>query len=233
MTGFPFEYDPEQIAAINERHRMTVETMSRGIDSMVTHLSKDKEHLLAFKWLMSQNGVHENIKLAVRYEGIADWILRDKFGVCPHCGTDHDEMKISDEERERAAADVQASSHPPAADGEADEDDEDELTPEQVIETILLDSGILTSEWINKNIAKMPLHPPRAGLERDMMKLYNLDDLWQRKMSADQPGSEPSEGDVFLGFVCKGCGMQYQSIQDRMLRSVDECRGCFLKAGHG
>jgi hypothetical protein len=102
--------------------------------------------------------------------------------------------------------------------------EDEELTPEQVIETIMRDSDILTSEWINENVSKMPMHPPRAGLERDMMKLYNLDDLWEQSDDLD---------DKFIGFVCKGCDMRYQSIQDRMLRSVDECRGCFLKAAHG
>jgi hypothetical protein len=36
------------------------------------------------------------------------------------------------------------------------------------------------------------------------------------------------------GFVeCKGCGLVYVSLADRMLRAPDECHGCHEKAKHG
>jgi len=53
------------------------------------------------------------------------------------------------------------------------------------------------------------------------MKLYNLDDL------------RDEETEALIGFICKGCGMQYVSIQDRMLRAADTCGGCIQKAKWG
>lgn len=50
---------------------------------------------------------------------------------------------------------------------------------------------------------------------------YHLDDL------------RDSETNELLGFICTGCGLQYVSIEDRMLRPADSCQGCFLKSAHG
>lgn len=68
----------------------------------------------------------------------------------------------------------------------------------------------------------------RAGWSNELtdadrlnMIQYNLDDL--RDIDTNE----------LLGFICKGCGLKYQSIQDRMLRAPDACHGCFLKSAHG
>lgn len=34
-------------------------------------------------------------------------------------------------------------------------------------------------------------------------------------------------------FYCKGCGHQYVSLEDRMLRRPDDCSGCHMKSMHG
>ena len=50
---------------------------------------------------------------------------------------------------------------------------------------------------------------------------YNIDDAYE-------------EGTTnFLGYICKGCGTIYVSIEDRMLRAPDECSGCIQKAKWG
>lgn len=54
------------------------------------------------------------------------------------------------------------------------------------------------------------------------MEEYNLDDL----RDEDPPHH-------LLGFICKGCGMRYVSIADRMLRPPDTCSGCQMKSAHG
>lgn len=53
------------------------------------------------------------------------------------------------------------------------------------------------------------------------MEKYNLDDV------RDEVTLE------LLGFICKGCGLRYVSIEDRMLRAPDACHGCYLKSAHG
>jgi hypothetical protein len=56
-----------------------------------------------------------------------------------------------------------------------------------------------------------------------LIKEYNLDDAYE--VNTDPP--------KFLGFICRGCGIVYVSLEDRMLRRPDECHGCFLKAKFG
>lgn len=53
------------------------------------------------------------------------------------------------------------------------------------------------------------------------MEEYNLDDV------RDETTLK------LLGFICKGCGLRYVSIEDRMLRAPDACHGCYLKSAHG
>lgn len=55
------------------------------------------------------------------------------------------------------------------------------------------------------------------------MQKYNLDDL----RSADD--------NRLMGFVCLGCGIQYPSIEDRMLKPADKggCSGCVQKEQWG
>jgi hypothetical protein len=33
--------------------------------------------------------------------------------------------------------------------------------------------------------------------------------------------------------TCVGCGLEYISLRDRMVKEPDDCHGCKLKAGHG
>lgn len=60
------------------------------------------------------------------------------------------------------------------------------------------------------------------------MEKYRLDDLREE------------ETNKLLGFVCigypergVGCGMQYPTIEDRMLRSPEDCSNCHIRAAHG
>jgi predicted esterase YcpF (UPF0227 family) len=59
--------------------------------------------------------------------------------------------------------------------------------------------------------------------ELDQMELYNLDDAYDE------------ETREFVGFVCKGCGLRYPSIEDRMRKppGVEGCGGCIHKAKFG
>lgn len=59
--------------------------------------------------------------------------------------------------------------------------------------------------------------------QRGNMDEYNIDDAWDE------------ETGKFLGFVCLGCGLKYQSIEDRMLKppGVEGCSGCIQKAKFG
>ena len=68
-----------------------------------------------------------------------------------------------------------------------------------------LDSGLLTADDIA------------------LMVQYNLDDV------------RDEDTQKLLGFICKGCGLRYISIEDRMLRppGVEGCGGCQQKSAWG
>lgn len=67
--------------------------------------------------------------------------------------------------------------------------------------------------------SKEPMTPDEVVL----MMEYNLDD------------ARDGETNALLWFVCTNCGMQYQSIQDRMLKpsGIEGCSGCIQKTKWG
>jgi hypothetical protein len=71
------------------------------------------------------------------------------------------------------------------------------------------------------------LHIGEGGMLSDEqlanMEQYNLDDL------------RDEDTGRLMGFVCLGCGMQYPSIEDRMLKPADKggCSGCVQKEQWG
>lgn len=64
---------------------------------------------------------------------------------------------------------------------------------------------------------------------RGTMKQYHVDDCYD------------SDTRLFVGFKCTGieggppggCGMIYQSLQDRMVHEPEHCSGCFTRTAHG
>lgn len=74
----------------------------------------------------------------------------------------------------------------------------------------------------------LPLWKKFSDLDRAMMQTYHLDDVYDQ------------DSGVFLHFVCTGiegmsgpCGVTYPSIQDRMLKSPEDCSGCHVRMMHG
>ena len=62
---------------------------------------------------------------------------------------------------------------------------------------------------------------PLSTEQLDQMTTYHLDDL------------RDEDSGQLLGFTCTLCGLRYVSIEDRMLKSPDNCHGCYLKSAHG
>jgi hypothetical protein len=69
-----------------------------------------------------------------------------------------------------------------------------------------------------------PALGPDTEEGRKAMEDYNLDDLRTEE-----------DRETVIGFVCKGCGQRYVSIEDRMLRAPgpEGCGGCQQKAKWG
>lgn len=215
--------DGEHVRDQIDRAQMALTAIRHGIDSMLDNMSKDD--LMSFKILMGQIGDHENVKLAIHFEGQATYALKSKFQVCPGCGVDHDES-MRDELDKAARFEKEKKADTSSFEDELSDvlDSKPKLSSDELIEYI--HDGRLDPQWIADNLAGYKAKPPVSKLETAMMALYNLDDLWE-----ESPADADDDG--FLGFICKSCKIRYSSIQDRMLKPVDECHGCFIKAAHG
>lgn len=66
-------------------------------------------------------------------------------------------------------------------------------------------------------------------------------DTWEgRRINPDHPSGAALMAEYRLearpGFnvlFCTGCGMQYSSLRDRMIKDPDDCHGCHLKSAQG
>lgn len=87
----------------------------------------------------------------------------------------------------------------------------------------LLEQQAAPDQPTEKPAEVVPQHTGPSLTDEDKAKMeeYNLDDAYEA-------GSER-----FIGFICKGCGLLYPSIDDRMLKAPDECHGCQQKAMWG
>ena len=65
----------------------------------------------------------------------------------------------------------------------------------------------------------------------DEERAINMHDY---NLRAPNPGEVDARSDE-RPVICRGCGMLYQSLEDRMLRptGIDGCHGCQLKSAHG
>lgn len=229
---FGFAVDPVEMQRQQEQARMTVVSIRHGIDRMLEGLNKDD--LASFRLLMGHIAEGENYKLAANFDGQATALLKFKFKVCGSCGVDHDqefqdalaaESKKLDKEDEDAGDKLFGAKKAPEKDVGFIEPEVKDIG-EALIEEILSVSTDRIGEDLLMKISQYKARPPLSQIEYDMMALYGLDDLWEQD---EDKNARP----VFIGFICKNCKMPYTSIQQRMLKSVDRCDGCFLKAAHG
>lgn len=83
----------------------------------------------------------------------------------------------------------------------------------------------LTGETVESS-GPEPSTPPRDS-ESHMawMNGKNMTELMQEyRLKINEKDSK---------LYCRDCGMEYQSVKDRMVKSPDDCPGCFIKAAHG
>jgi hypothetical protein len=229
--GFvPFNFvTPQEVQAAQDRAVMSAQVVKHEVDNWIHGMSLDD--LRAFRSLMSSIGEHGGGKrLGLFFLGQATALLSAKYNVCGGCGRNHDEEFLNDP-APAAEEQVEKPAPAPLVDMDALKKDVESREPavdpkvheEELIEYILK-NDVISLEWVRVNLAGFRPTPPTTSLEFSMMKLYGLDDVWETN-----DGTE----DKFLGFKCLNCLLHYGSIQDRMLKSVDECHGCFLKAANG
>lgn len=215
VHGMIFGPSPEQMKAMQDQAQMAYVAIRHGIDSMVRGLNKDD--LISLRCLLQNISEGENYKLATFYEGKISAILEVKYNMCGACGVDHEQAMHDEMDKEVQKQEAEAVIHP-------------EIIPNpDANEGAALITEILSNDSVSDDllmrIGQYRAVPPSTQLEREMMALYGLDDLWEQGETIDDVS--------FAGFICKNCKLRYVSIQDRMLKPVDECQGCFNKAAHG
>ena len=164
----------------------------------------DKEHLLTLRLMFHEFTDDPEGRLSAYYEGILCATFAHRFDVCPGCGKNHEEELMGKQQEEDASlSEEQKEAH----------------------RTVIHEANLAAIEKAEKNL--FDLSHSEGGLndltpeQLKQMEEYNLDDL------------RDDETFKLVGFICKGCGLRYESIKDRMLRPVDWCHGCHLKAAHG
>jgi hypothetical protein len=208
--------DPQELRRQAEMYHMAVTATRHEIDDFVNNLSR--EQLVTFgKLVASFANDQDNARLATYFYGGIQFLLKFRHNVCPTHGVNHDEEALQE-----MAEEAKESSEK----SEKDKDLDRRLNVDQLIEELLEAGGNPLTNSFLEVIQNAPRNEPSTALELEMMNRYNLDDVWD--------GVGPDDPDrKFIGFQCKNCKMFYPSIPDRMIKAVDDCSGCHVKAAHG
>lgn len=216
MSSFPFVPFPipeEMRAQMEEHHNRTMMEMADARHQIAALFNEmSKEHLFALRMVLSglanAETKSEAKQLASYYEGIAAAKLEHRFGVCPGCGLSHEEELFGSEK---------------TAEADGVEKEGIEVLADGVMRQSLLMEGeaVQPSLFVDPDPREAPAELQPGDLER--MEEYNLDDV------------RDEDTLKLLGFICKGCGLRYQSIEDRMRREAgaEGCNGCIQKAKWG
>lgn len=217
MGFFGIPISEEMRAEMEEKRRqweMEVDDRTHAQDALFEELPREHLYTLALLFrAISHTEPEEAVRIAARYDGIASTTLKYRFGVCPGCNKNHEEeaMKIF------------------VAEGGGPKDSDPEWKfPEpkaDAVSTSLPMKGASVPSFFEDDEKNSEPDERDALSPEDIanMVVYNLDDL------RDEDTHE------LLGFICKGCGRRYVSIEDRMLREpgVKGCGGCQDKAKWG
>lgn len=201
----------EQLRMQQEADRIAIENFLDGLSA---------EDMALLRNIFGSMRCDERGWIAAYYEGVLGTMLKMKFGVCAHCGVDHDAEDLA----AHASADSDAAESSDSSDA-SDEtilaEQSDNGTPSLFEEPDAFSSAPLPDVYVDTNrelIGQKGLLP--VGIIEKMSE-YNLDDL------RDQDTGQ------ILGFICLNCGMKYGSLDDRMLKAPDDCSGCHQKAAWG
>lgn len=212
----------EQMEEIHARHEMESQSIRHQILNLFNELEQD--HLFILRVILSSLASapgKQSSLMASYYEGIASAKLDSRFDVCPGCGENHDE-RMMDELKFAQGDGVKKieveTTH--GVDGPIEGLD---------LQRTALQFGTTMHEQLELFPEKAATPDPRtvpetlSGDDQELMEQYNLDDL------------RDEDTHKLLGFVCLGCGKNYQSIQDRMLRQpgIEGCDGCINKQKWG
>lgn len=235
MTQFSFGMlDPENLPEgmpeelkqrIREHHEMhlrqreMVRMQRDQLESIWDELSLD--HLMVIRRLLSGLSDDSGPFLANYYEGIARTHVKFRFGVCGDCGQDHKEAEALGIDPHTLAP-VQEKNVVTDADEFLRSMTENADSAEQGSEQAEEGGGAPVEKPVTPD-ASAPWRIELTPTQLAQMAEYNIDDTYNQDTKE------------FMYFACLNCGMQYPSIEDRMLKppGVEGCSGCQQKAKWG
>lgn len=206
MSSFPFfAYQPpteEQIATM----RLSNESFVRSVMSYMGD-EQSKEQLFTLLAILSL--VNESPRMNGYFSGIVTGALTTRFDMCFCRGSDMDNSHTREshfemgEDTESEQSTTEPAPDLPRVTGKCSEcDNEIDALPCKYCAFEVTDPG----------------PPPEAPLETlSEEKILELEDTYKLDHS-------DVKGDTRVR--CRRCGMQYPSLQDRMLRGPGECSGC-------
>lgn len=202
----PIDFMREKARAHAERHQAMNEVAGHDLTSLLTSMTSDQLGVVASLLDTITTSPHP-ARVAAFYTGRVVTIRELKFGMCPHCGSKHDDASelLKDE----------AGAIKPPFDPELFTGPE---VPEHVRARRAMDEKADESFW-----TEMGSRGILMDHELFLMNRFNLDDL-----------REEGTGKL-LGFICLGCRTQYVSIKDRAKQppGPEGCSGCQQKAKWG
>jgi len=226
MDGY--ENPADAIRRAHEHQMQHIEAHRHEVRRLFTELSQ--EHLSTlndFLAIIATSG-DQAAGTAAHFHGVAKIYLESRFNICSACGVDHDkaaqELKDKEEESGQQMLPFPMHEHPvilERKEGVPESESPSDPYPDlpKHVKQFMEDSGLT-----GKNYGPF-LRVGESGRlnlpQVKMMSAYYLDDVRSK------------ETGELLGFSCLRCGKPYQSIEDRMLRSPDDCDGCHTKSAWG
>lgn len=221
MVEGPFENVGDAVRRAAEHHQQHIDVHLHELRRLFTEL--DQEHLFTltdFLGNLSTSG-DQAAGTAAHFYGIGKVYLESRFNVCSACGVDHDQAAKN--LKDSAADDGQMELPLPAMDpvGIKMEKREEEPYPDL--------PGHVRQFMDDAELTGMDFGPflqigetGRLNLPQvKMMEAYHLDDLREEGTNK------------LLGFRCVKCQLNYQTIEDRMLKNPDDCHGCHNQSAWG
>lgn len=225
MVEGPFENVGDAVRRAAEHHQQHIDVHLHELRRLFTELNKEHLSTLTdFLGNLSTSG-DQAAGTAAHFYGIGKVYLESRFNVCSACGVDHDQA--AKDLKDKAASDGQMElPFPHQVHAYAHQNLPDESKPfvykdlpehvKQFMEDAEL-TGIDFGPFLQIGETGR-LNLPQAK----MMEAYHLDDLREEGTNK------------LLGFRCtKGCDGNYQTIEDRMRKSPDDCHFCQSKSAWG
>lgn len=222
MAEFHFqipEPDPSAIEAMQQaaqRSEMQWDDFRHGVQRLFEELNADQLETLGS--MMRYVAQHEQCVLAGVWEGQISWERKKRFNICATCGVDHEKEAMAGLKSDPNQPPLfETGSTDPLSDLEKARDTVGPRMPQPFLERERNSDGTI----------------PFLPQERAVMDEYHLDDQYEES-------GDDLHIPKFVGFACTGiegmrgpCGYVYPSLEDRMLKSPEDCPHCHQRMMHG